>query len=139
MASKVYPKLYRTTIDEEPFAAMQRHPLQQQATKLLMEFLRSGEDAAMSRSANIDTLLRNAMEMTGGLAQVLPLPPTYEMDESNAGLSLVQLKRRCGAAFVRGTLFLLRSDRWSRRRVSPFHRRGRRNFESDYRPAAIGP
>jgi hypothetical protein len=56
---------------------MQRHPLQQQATKLLCSFFdlakRGGE-----RSANIDALLRNAMEITGGLAQVLPLPPSYE-------------------------------------------------------------
>ena len=47
---------------------------QQQATKLLMEFFdvakRSGD-----RSPNLDTLIRNAMEVTGGLAQVLPLPP----------------------------------------------------------------
>ena len=47
----------------------------------------------------------------GGLAQALPLPPPYELDESEAGLCLVQLKRALrGAAFVAGALFLLRGD-----------------------------
>jgi hypothetical protein len=64
------------------------------------------------RSPNLDTLVRNAMEITGGLAQVLPLPPPYEMDDGETGLALVQLKRALrGAAFVRGTLFLLRAEK----------------------------
>jgi hypothetical protein len=95
---------------DHPFERMQRDPLQQHATKLLMEFFdvakRSGD-----RSPNLDTLIRNAMEITGGLAQVLPLPPPYEMDDGEKGLALVQLKRSLrGAAFVRGTLFLLRAE-----------------------------
>jgi hypothetical protein len=95
---------------EEPFSAMLRHPLQQQATNLLCSFFDLAK-RNQERSANIDTLVRNAMEITGGLAQVLPLPPSYEMDDGEAGLSLVQLKRALrGAAFVQGTLFLLRSD-----------------------------
>jgi hypothetical protein len=105
------PDAVRGDADDEPFERMERHPLQQQATKLLMEFFamakRSGD-----RSPNLDTLVRNAMEVTGGLAQVLPLPPAYEIDENKAGLGLVQLKRALrGAAFVRGTLFLLRAEK----------------------------
>jgi hypothetical protein len=104
------PDAVRGDADDDRFERMERHPLQQQATTLLMEFFdmakRSGD-----RSPNLDTLVRNAMEVTGGLAQVLPLPPPYESDESQAGLALVQLKRALrGAAFVRGTLFLLRAE-----------------------------
>jgi hypothetical protein len=89
---------------------MERHPLQQQAKKLLMEFFDVAKRAG-ERSPNGDLLIRNAMEITGGLAQVLPLSPTYEMDDNEAGLGLVQLKRALrGAAFVRGALFLLRSE-----------------------------
>jgi hypothetical protein len=96
---------------EELFAAIQRHLLQQQATNLLCSFFDLAKRSKV-RSANIDTLVRNAMEITGGLAQVLPLPPSYELDDSEAGLSLVQLKRALrGAAFVQGTLFLLRADK----------------------------
>jgi hypothetical protein len=105
------PKAASHDEEGEPFAAMVRHPLQQQATNLLCNFFdlakRSNE-----RSANIDTLVRNAMEITGGLVQVLPLPPSYDMDDDDAGLSLVQLKRALrGAAFVRGALFLLRDEK----------------------------
>jgi hypothetical protein len=105
------PDAVRGDADDDRFERMERHPLQQQATTLLMEFFdmakRSGD-----RSPNLDTLVRNAMEVTGGLAQVLPLPPPYESDESQAGLALVQLKRALrGAAFVRGTLFLLRAEK----------------------------
>ncbi len=52
------------------------------------------------------------MEITGGLAQVLPLPRAYELETIDAGHSLVQLKRAFrGAAFVRGALFLLRGEK----------------------------
>jgi hypothetical protein len=97
--------------DEDPFERRVRHPLQKRATNLLMEFYKVA-DRADDRSLNLDTLMRNAMEVTGGLAQVLPLPPAWEMDDGDAGLSLVQLKRALrGAAFVRGTLFLLRAEK----------------------------
>ena len=97
--------------EEDEFERMERHPLQQQAKKLLMDFYAIADRAA-ERSANLDTLMRNAMEITGGLAQTLPLPPAYEIDDSKAGHSLVQLKRALrGAAFVRGALFLLRSEK----------------------------
>jgi hypothetical protein len=96
--------------DDDPFERMERHPLQQQARKLLFAFYEMVHRAGQ-RSPNIDALMRNAMEVTGGLAQVLPLPPAYEIDDTEAGLGLVQLKRALrGAAFVRGALFLLRSD-----------------------------
>jgi hypothetical protein len=106
------PEAVRSDADEkDAFERMERHPLQQQATTLLMEFFdiakRSGD-----RSPNLDTLIRNAMEVTGGLAQVLPPSQPYEMDDGEAGLALVQLKRALrGAAFVHGTLFLLRAEK----------------------------
>jgi hypothetical protein len=66
---------------------------------------------AGERSSNADLLMRSAGEMVGGLAQALPLPPLYELDDIKAGLCLVQLKRALrGAAFVSGALFLLRGE-----------------------------
>ena len=95
---------------DDEFAAMEKHSLQRRATTLLTELFHVAKRAD-DRTANLDTLIRNAMEVTGGLAQVLPLPPEYEIDDIEAGHSLVQLKRALrGAAFVRGTLFLLRSE-----------------------------
>ena len=97
--------------EDDSFERMERHPLKQQATNLLLAFHEMAEGVG-ERTPNIDTLMRNAIEVTGGLAQVLPLPPAYEIDDSEAGLGLVQLKRALrGAAFVRGTLFLLRSEK----------------------------
>jgi hypothetical protein len=96
---------------DDSFAAMEKHPLQRRATALLTEFFHVAKKAD-DRTATIDTLIRNAMEVTGGLAQVLPLAPAYEIDDIEAGHSLVQLKRALrGASFVRGTLFLLRSEK----------------------------
>jgi hypothetical protein len=96
--------------DDDSFADMQRHPLQQQATGLLMKFYDLAKQND-ERSPNFDLLMRSASEITGGLAQVLPLAPAYEIDETEVGLGLVQLKRALrGAAFVRGALFLLRAD-----------------------------
>jgi hypothetical protein len=108
---KSLPDAVRGDADEEhPFERTQRHPLQQRATRLLMDFF-DLEKHSGDQSPNLDTLIRNAMEVTGGLAQVLPLPPPYEMDDGEKGLALVQLKRALrGAAFVRGTLFLLRAE-----------------------------
>ncbi len=96
--------------EDDAFERMERHPLQQQATNLLLAFHNLAERVG-ERSPSIDMLMRNAMEVTGGLAQVMPLPPVYEMDDSDVGLSLVQLKRALrGAGFMRGALFLLRSE-----------------------------
>jgi len=89
---------------------MERHPLQQQATALLLDFhnLARGHNGA---NKHFDQLLRNACEIGGGLAQALPLPPPYELDEFDAGLALLQLKRAMrGAAFVTGALHLLVAD-----------------------------
>jgi len=96
---------------DDPFGQMMRDPLQEQATNLLTSFCnlaaRLGE-----RPQSLDILMRNCMEITGGLAQVLPLPPSYEIDDAKAGHSLIQLKRALrGAAFVRGALFLLRGEK----------------------------
>ena len=97
--------------DDDSFERMERHPLQQQATNLLLAFHKAAERIG-DRSPGIDLLIRNACEVTGGLAQVLPLPPVYEIDDIKAGHSIVQLKRALrGAAFVQGALFLLRSDK----------------------------
>ncbi len=97
--------------DFDQFQRMERDPLKKQATDLLMSFYKMTERIG-EQSPNVDTLMRNAMEVTGGLAQVLPLPPTYEIDDCETGLALVQLKRALrGAAFVRGALFLLRSEK----------------------------
>jgi hypothetical protein len=97
--------------EEGEFERMERDPLQQRAKKLLMDFFDLSKRAG-ERSPNVDMLMGNAMEITGGLAQVLPLPPTYDMDDGGAGLSLVQLKRALrGAAFVRGALFLLKGEK----------------------------
>jgi hypothetical protein len=78
---------------------------------LLIAFHDSAQNIG-ERSPSSDLLIRNAMEITGGLAQVLPLPPAYELETIDAGHSLVQLKRAFrGAAFVRGALFLLRGEK----------------------------
>lgn len=93
------------------FERMRRHPLQQQATNLLIA-LEEATRAQDNRSPAVDMLIRSAMEVTGGLAQVLPLSPPYEMDDGEAGLALVQLKRALrGVAFVQGALFLLRGEK----------------------------
>jgi hypothetical protein len=95
----------------DAFGRMTRDPLQQQATSLLMGFYDLAERLG-ERPQSLDILMRNCMEVTGGLAQVLPLPPSYEIDDSKAGHSLIQLKRALrGAAFVRGALFLLRGEK----------------------------
>jgi hypothetical protein len=106
------PEAVRSDADAvDEFERMERHPLQQQAKKLLMDFYELAERSG-ERSPNLDALMRNAMEITGGLAQTLPLPPAYEIDDIKAGLGLVQLKRALrGAAFVRGALFLLRAEK----------------------------
>jgi hypothetical protein len=87
-----------------------RHPLQEQATKLLLDL----GDATRHHGRphpQIDLALRNACEITGGLAQVHPLPPAYELDDMDVGMGLTQLKRALrGAAFVAGALFLLRDS-----------------------------
>jgi hypothetical protein len=96
--------------DKDPFDRAERHPLQQQATNMLMELF-DFEKRSSNPSPNFDTLIRNAMEVTGGLAQVVPMLPVWEMDDSQVGVALVQLKRSLrGAAFVRGALFLLRAE-----------------------------
>jgi hypothetical protein len=96
---------------DESFEERFRHPLQLRATSLWMQ-LHDVAKRADERSKNVDLLMRSAGEIVGGLAQALPLPPPYELDESEAGLCLVQLKRALrGAAFVAGALFLLRADK----------------------------
>jgi hypothetical protein len=104
------PESVQNDDDDESFDAMERHPLQRQATGLLMEFHDLSEKLT-DRSPNFESLMRNAGEVTGGLAQALPLPSPDRLDDDRAGLCLVQLKRALrGAAFVRGALFLVREN-----------------------------
>jgi hypothetical protein len=107
------PDEVRSDADEtDDFAAMEKHPLQQQATSLLLRLYDIAESCDC-RSTNLESLLRSAGEITGGFAQALPLPLGIgEADESQTGLCIVQLKRALrGAAFVRGALFLVREEK----------------------------
>jgi hypothetical protein len=84
--------------------------LKEESTQLWMSCHDMAKSRA-SRSNNLDTLLRSVGEIVGGLAQSLPLPPSYEMNDTDAGLCLSQLKRSLrGAAFALSSLFLLRAD-----------------------------
>jgi hypothetical protein len=84
--------------------------LQEKATTLLLELGAALQDQERPNS-HADLAMRNVYEITGGLAQTLPLPAAYELDDIEAGLKLTQLKRALrGAAFVAGSLFLLRDS-----------------------------
>jgi hypothetical protein len=97
--------------DDDSFSAMEQHPLMRQATELLTSFYDAAERLE-NRSPSVDLLMRSAGEINGGLAQALPPPRADNTDDNRTGLCLVQLKRALrGAAFVRGALFLLRSDK----------------------------
>jgi hypothetical protein len=99
-----------TRIDgDEPLelAPAERHPLLERATALLKEFYRVSNRCA-SRSAALDSLLRGAMETSGGLVQALSHTDEWPVDLDTRGLSIVQLKRALrGAAFVVGSLYQL--------------------------------
>jgi hypothetical protein len=89
----------------------ERDPLQEEGTQLWIACHDLAESGA-PRSANLDAILRSVGQIVGGLAQSLPLPPPYEMDDADAGLCLTQLKRSLrGAAFALGALLLLRADK----------------------------
>jgi hypothetical protein len=97
--------------EDDSFAAMEKHPLQQAATDLLMKLYDIAK-ALPERTTNFDALMRSAGEITGGLAQALPPPIDFDADDVEIGLTIVQLKRALrGAAFVRGALFLVRADK----------------------------
>jgi len=101
-----------------------------------MEFYKVA-DRADDRSPNLDTLMRNAMEVTGGLAQVVPLPPSWEMDDSEAGLSLVQLKRGAARRGIRPRRAVSATGREGRyrRRIPPVHGSVRCDLGANHRPA----
>ncbi len=97
--------------DETPadggFDAMERHPLQQRASDLLMRLHKSLPREGESPSS-VGVLMQGAMEISGGLAQALSFE---DDDEFSAGLCVVQLKRSLrGAAFAQGRLFPLQAD-----------------------------
>lgn len=86
----------------------ERHPLLEQATDLMLQFSEHGKDGNAAAS---QTLVGHAGEVCGGLAQVLPLPPSYDFDDSTRGLAVVQLKRALrGTAFLRGALLSSAGD-----------------------------
>ena len=95
---------------EEPFTAMQRHPLQQQATKLLTDFFDLAK-RTKSSSSNIETLMRNAIGSDrwpgSGTAAASAVRAGREQDRAGTGAGETSAR---GTAFVRGTLYLLRTD-----------------------------
>jgi hypothetical protein len=83
----------------------ERDPLLERATQLYMTLANLTDERDTD---SIAELLRHAGELCGGLAQALPLPPTYDFDLEERGHVDVQLKRALrGAAFLRGALIHL--------------------------------
>ena len=86
----------------------ERHPLLERVMDLNKRLYDLATTADHRGQENFHSLLGAAGEMLGGLAQALGSPDF----EPLPGLSLVQLKRALrGAAFARGMLFPLRSDK----------------------------
>ena len=78
---------------------MERHPLQQRATDLLLR-LHHGLPREGKSPDNAGVLMQGAPEISGGLAQALCFE---DDDQFAAGLCVVQLKRSLrGAAFALG-------------------------------------
>ena len=97
--------------EDDSFSRPERDPLQKEVTDLYVR-LNDASRGDEERSPSFSLLMRSMGEVVGGLAQVVPLAPVYELDENAVGLGLVQLKRALrGAAFVQGALFLLRADK----------------------------
>jgi hypothetical protein len=97
------------SFDEEPSTldSEERHPLLDRATALLKEFF-IVSNRTRERSTALDSLLRGAMETSGGLVQALSDRDDWSADFDARGLSIVQLKRALrGAAFVVGSLYQL--------------------------------
>jgi hypothetical protein len=89
------------------FERLDRHPLQQRASDLLMRLHKLLPPETRSPDST-GVLMHGALDISGGLAQALSFP---EGDEFSAGLCVVQLKRSLrGAAFAQGALFPLRAD-----------------------------
>ncbi len=85
-----------------------RDPLLERSTQLFLEVAKLTET---THSSGVGTILESACQLCGGLSQVLPLPPRYEMDENDRGLVSVQLKRALrGAAFLKAALHNLHCD-----------------------------
>lgn len=83
----------------------ERDPLLERATQLYMTLANLTDERDTEAIAE---LLRHAGELCGGLAQALPLPPSYDFDLEERGHVAVQLKRALrGAAFLRGALIHL--------------------------------
>ncbi|WP_442485029.1 hypothetical protein [Aeoliella sp. SH292] len=83
----------------------ERDPLLERATQLYMTLANLTDERDNDAMAE---LLRHAGELCGGLAQALPLPPSYDFDLEERGHAAVQLKRALrGAAFLRGALIHL--------------------------------
>jgi hypothetical protein len=92
--------------DDGGFDAMDRHPLQQRASDLLLRLHHVLPREAGNRGSG-STLMGGALEISGGLAQAL----CFDDDPFATGLCVVQLKRSLrGAAFAWGALFPLRAE-----------------------------
>jgi hypothetical protein len=92
-----------------------RHPLQEQATKLLLTLHEAVKGVNQTaESGYLDVAMQGLGEIGGGLAQALPvrLPGSDGDDDAAAlGLSAVQLKRALrGAAFAHSALIGARHD-----------------------------
>lgn len=83
----------------------ERDPLLERASQLYIALMQLVESSTLPQ---VGDLLRHAGELCGGLGQALPLPPPYEFDPDERGLTATQLKRALrGAAFLRGSLINL--------------------------------
>lgn len=92
---------------DEPISP-KRDPLLERAKQL---YLNLGTLVHDLPASTVEGLLMPAGELCGGLAQVLPLPPAYAMNDDNRGLAAVQLKRSLrGAAFLFSGLIRLRDQ-----------------------------
>jgi len=95
--------------DGDPFEAEEeeRHPLLQRAMDLVVRLDSLFRDEGPRSAPALGTLYQGAGEAMGGLAQALSY---RNHDAEDYGPRVVQLKRALrGAAFARGSLFLLRS------------------------------
>ena len=93
--------------ERDVFDAMERHPLQQRASDLLLRLHHALPREGKSPS-NVGVVMQGALEISGGLAQALCFE---DDDQFAAGLCVVQLKRSLrGAAFALGGLYPLRAD-----------------------------
>jgi hypothetical protein len=99
-------------IEGDPFDNEERDdpPLLKLATNFYLRLIELFKGNLESPSSHLDTLMRGAGDICGGLAQALA--KDFEAEGLWRGIALVQLKRSLrGAAFANGALFPLRAER----------------------------